>query len=171
MSSNNNSMSPEMMFGILVLAVLFYVFMFLAALFAFAAIVLTGCAFAAWNEPRTLAGETLYPHEARAYVGRGVIGAIALPVFVVFCGSVFQYNLNEITEHGWLLIILGGYSIGSLGIEIAIQQEREKAEAAAALQQEILPALPPQQPAPKPVHREEQQAFEFETWDDEEIIK
>lgn len=169
MSSNNNSMSPEMMVGILVLAVIVYAFMILAALFAFAAIVLTGFAFAAWNEPRTLAGETLYPHEARAYVGRGVIGAIALPIFVVFCGSVFQYNLNEITEHGWLLIILGGYSLGSLGIEIAIQQEREKAEAA-ALQQEILPALPPQQPAPKPV-RPEQQPFEFDTWDDEEIIK
>lgn len=171
MSSNNNSMSPEMMFGILVLAVLFYVFMFLAALFAFTALVLTAFAIAAWNEPLTLAGETLHPDEARAYVGRGVIGAIGLPVFVVFCASLFQYNLNEITEHGWLLIILSGYSIGSLGIEIAIQDEREKAQAAAALNQEILPALPPQQPAPKPIHREEQPAFEFETWDDEEIIK
>ena len=171
MSSNNNSMSPEMMVGIMVLAAICVFFMVIAAIFAFAAIVLTGFAIAAWNEPRTLAGETLYPHEARAYVGRGVIGAIALPIFVVFCGSVFQFDLNEITEHGWLLIILGGYSIGSLGIEIAIQQAREEAEAAAALQQEILPALPPQQPAPKPVHRDEQQAFEFETWDDEEIIK
>ena len=171
MSSNNNNMSPEAMIGIMVVAVLGFAFMVIAALFAFAALVLTAFAIAAWNEPRTLAGETLYPHEARAYVGRGLIGAIALPIFVVFCGSVFQYNLNEITEHGWLLIILGGYSLGSLGIEIAIQQAREEAEAAAALQQEILPALPPQQPAPNPVRRDEQQAFKFETWDDEEIIK
>ena len=170
MSSNNNSMSPEMMVGIMVLAFIGFAFMLIAALFAFAALVLTAFAIAAWNEPRTLAGETLYPHEARAYVGRGVIGAIALPVFVVFCGNVFQYNLNEITEHGWLLIMLGGYSIGSLGIEIAIQEEREKAQAAAALNQEILPALPPQEPAPKPV-RPEKQPFEFDTWDDEEIIK
>lgn len=171
MSSNSNSMGPEMMVGILVLAAIGLFFMVIAALFAFAAIVLTGFAIAAWNEPITCAGETLHPDEARAYVGRGVIGAIVVPIFVVFCSVAFQFNLNEITEHGWLLIMLGGYSIGSLGIEIAIQEEREKAEATAGLNQEILSALPPQQPAPKPVHREEQQAFEFETWDDEEIIK
>lgn len=170
MSSNNNNMSPEMMVGIMVLAAICVFFMVIAALFAFASLVLTLVAIRAWNLPVIVCGEVIWPKEARAYVGRGVIGAIALPIFVVFCASVFQFNLNEITEHGWLLIILGGYSLGSLGIEIAIQQAREEAAAAAALQQEILPALPPQEPAPKPV-RPEQQPFEFDTWDDEEIIK
>ena len=112
MSSNNNSMSPEMMVGILVLAAIGLFFMVIAALFAFVAIVMTGFAIAAWNEPITLAGDTLHPDQARAYVGRGVIGAIVLPVFVVFCAAAFQFDLYKITEHGWLLIILGGYSIG-----------------------------------------------------------
>lgn len=170
MSSNNNT-SPEAMVGILVLTVIGLAFMVIAALFAFAAIVLTGIAIAAWNEPLTLGGDTVYPADARAYVGRGVIGAFALPLFVVFCSAVFQFDLHDITDHGWLLIMLGGYSGGSLGIEIAIQQEREKAEATAALQREILPALPPQkQPEIKPAQPHEE-PFLFASWDDEEELK
>jgi hypothetical protein len=144
--------------------------MVIAALFAFAAIVLTCFAIAAWNEPFKLFGETLYPDEARAYVARGVIGAIALPLFVIFCSAVFQFDLKEITDHGWLLILLAGYSGGSLGIEIAIQQAREEAAAAAALQQEILPPLPAPQPKPTQTQSgKPAEDFEFARWDDEEI--
>lgn len=170
MSSNNNNMSPEAMIGIMVITVIGLAFMVIAALFAFAAIVLTFIAIAAWNEPLIVGDDIVHPDEARAYVWRGVVGAIALPLFAVFCSVVFQFDLKEITDHGWLLILLAGYSGGSLGIEIAIQQAREEAAAAAAIQQEILPPLPAPQPKPTQTQSTKPaEDFEFARWDDEEI--
>ena len=167
--SQNNNVSPEAVVGWLVLVAIAAAIMFMAAIFAFIALAYTALAIAAWNNPITLWGETVDPDDARAYVFRGLVGAGLAPVLVTFAGLLFQFELNKITEHGWLLIILGGYCLGSLGIEIMIHEEQEKAKAAAAHMQEVLPALPPPPKAPPAPPQREQKEFRFETWDDEEI--
>lgn len=169
MSSNNNT-SPEAMVGVFVLVAIGMAAMAIAALFAFFAVALTIVAVVAWGGPVTIFGETIEPEDARAYIIRGAIGAVVAPTFVIFSCALFQLEMDKITDHGWILISFGGYCLGSLGIEILIDQAREEAEAAAALQQEILPPLPAPQPKPTQTQSAKPaEDFEFARWDDEEI--
>lgn len=89
MSSNNNS---EFMGLAIVGAIIGMAMMFMFALAAFVALVFTVLAICAWEKPLTLFGETLHPHEARAFVYRGLAGAVILPVFVAFCSVLFGYS-------------------------------------------------------------------------------
>ena len=165
MSSNNNG---EAMIGILLLAMLGAAAVLMVAVFAFAALVLTLAAIAAWEKPIVLFGDVIEPDAARAYVLRGILGAGLAPVFVVFSAFLFQFSLNGISGHGWLLILIGGYSLGSLGVEILIDEMRR--EAAGALPPVILQPLPPQEKAPPAVKLPREQPFRFASWDDEEEI-
>ena len=159
MSSNNNS---DFMGIAIVGAIIGVTMMLLFALAAFAALVFTVLAICAWNSPLTLFGETLYPHEARAFVYRGLAGAVILPVFAAFCSVLFDLTIQDAA---WNYLILGGYTFGSLGLEIEIQKQREQQQAQMPVQ-EILPALPPrEQPDIKPA-QPRQDAFPFADWND-----
>lgn len=166
MSSNNNSDLNGIAIAGAIIAI---AMMFMFAVAAFLALAMTVIAICAWEKPLTLFGETLHPHEARAFVYRGLAGAVILPVFAVFCSVLLDFAIQD---SAWPYLVLGGYTFGSLVLEIEIQESREKQRAQAAQEQEILPALPPrEQPDIKQARPARQESFRFASWDDEEEIK
>lgn len=152
MASNNDN--GEMFGFAVVVAVLAFIGFFLYAVLAFLAIVLTVIAILAWNKPLTLGKTTVQPADARAFVGRGILGAIALPVFAAFCELLFDFRI-EWEEYGGH-IVLGGYILGSIGLEMMEGEETPQPGVP-----EYLPPQAPRQAAP------EQPPFRFATWDDE----
>lgn len=161
MSSRNNETDGAIFTISIALTVAFIMFALIYALLLFGALLLTIWAVCAWNDPVTVFGQTMEPHEARAFIGRGILGAVALPVFVAFCAVLFKLDVKDAY---WVHFMLGGYAVGSLGIEILIAQEKEKR----AAQVEFLP--PPinvTPPTPTVVRQQPAQPFTFATWDDE----
>lgn len=163
-------------------------FMIMAAIFAlaaFAALVLTVLCIIGWKDGITIGDLTIEPHEARAFIGRGVIGAIIVPVFALFAGALFGTGVNA---EAWPYIFVGGYTAGSVGVEYLMAEERKKTEAAAA---QYLPPLPVVSPPPAAAPTKhpcgqancpllaatkdyaraapEERAFQFASWDDEEV--
>ncbi|MBA4226218.1 MAG: hypothetical protein C0456_06255 [Hyphomonas sp.] len=135
------------------------IFMIIAALAAFMALILTIMCIIAWNEPLTIGSMTITPEEARAFIARGILGAILAPTFTYFCLLLFQ---SDTQVDYWGYVVLGGYVMGSLVVECVIQEAREKAQAEA---QQVLPPL--MQP---PATRQEppRRPFEYASWDDED---
>jgi hypothetical protein len=156
MSQNNNDSAATgaiafMIAGFIILAaIVFYALVFIA--FVFSVI----CLFA-WNKPRRIGGTVFMPEEARAFVGRGIAGALLLPAFCVFIELVFKVRINP----EWMThIIAGGYMLGSLGIQYLIEKEKEEAQARGetiVIPPQRLPE-PPQTPA---------QPFRYASWNDE----
>lgn len=162
MSSRNNDEVNGMIYaiafigaGAILLASVVY------ALAAFAAIVLTLFALAAWNEPLTLGGNTLKPEEARIFVARGVIGVVVLPVFIAFCDALFNLHVNWSL---WPHFVLIGYTLGSVGL-MFFEDSNEPQTGG----QVILPPTPRLPEPPRTIHTPpEPKPFRFASWDDEE---
>lgn len=133
---------------------------FFFALFAFIALVMTCICFFAWNSPLTIGTWTLGPDEARGFVYRGLIGAFLLAAFAVFVAVMFQIR---ITDEAVPYILLIGYTLGSLGLEIAMAQD---ADQPAPPNQTIIP--PGQQIAPPQDYTPPRVPFRFASWDDED---
>lgn len=157
--SQNNDNSAAMGFAF-VGAILAFALLFIFAFLAFIAFGLTILALLAWNEPFRMGKITIEPHEARAFVGRGLIGAVVLPVFVVFTSILFGVPIND---DYWLYFVIGGYVGGSIGVEMLSAEDNP---------QNISPIVPPMPnrlpPSPDPVQRP---PFQFASWDDEEEDK
>lgn len=158
MASNNDN--GEMFGFAVVIAVLAVVGLFLYAVLAFLAVVLTIIAILAWNNPLKLGKTTVQPADARAFVGRGILGAIALPVFLTFCELLFDFRIDweELGGH----IVLGGYILGSIGLEMMEGEETPQPVMPEYLPP-VVPIAPPQPARPAP----EQKPFRFAAWDDE----
>lgn len=141
--------------GMVMIAAIFFF-----ALFAFAALVMTCICFFAWNSPITIGTWTLEPDEARGFVYRGLAGAVLLAAFAVFAAIMFEIR---ITDEAVPYILLIGYTLGSLGLEIAMAQDDSQP---APPNQTIIPPgqriAPPQESAPPRV------PFRFASWDDED---
>ena len=167
MSQNNGNDTSAIGFGlVLVGAFMIAMMAFLYAIAVFAAFVLTLFCLCAWNGGLTLGSWRLEQEEARAFVGRGLIGAFVVPVFLMFCEVLFGIRIQP--EY-WLHIVLGGYAAGSLGVEMMEAQAAEEQRQAAEL---LPPAPPPAQIAPPKGFIPEQPApFRFARWDDEEETK
>ncbi|PZU85746.1 MAG: hypothetical protein DI527_20925 [Chelatococcus sp.] len=129
------------------------------AILAFVALVLTGVALFAWTSPLTLGTWTLMPHEARAFVYRGLIGAVLAAALSVFMAILFKFWIEDQAVPYILLI---GYTLGSIGVEIMNAQNASDAPGQTALPPEQHIAPPPHtyQPPAKP--------FRFASWDDED---
>lgn len=163
MSSKNNDEANGMIYaiafigaGAILLASVVY------ALAAFAAIVLTLFALAAWNEPLTLGGNTLQPEEARIFVLRGVVGAFVLPVFIAFCDVLFN-NLH-VNWSLWPHFVLIGYTLGSVGLMVFENTDEPQNNG-----QVILPPTPRFPEPPRTIYTPpEPKPFRFASWDDEE---
>lgn len=162
MSSRNNDNTAGSGFAI-VAGIIAVIGIALLAALAFLCFVLTILCLIAWNKPLSIGRLTLEPQDARAFVGRGLMGMSMLPAFVSFCSLLFGLHIN------WSYLpyfMVGGYAIGSLGVEFLLQQQ-------------VSAATPPE-PLPPPAqitqeqHRtidaqpRETQPFQFATWDDEE---
>jgi hypothetical protein len=163
MSSRNNDEVNGMMFAIaLIGAIIVFMAAVVYAMAAFAAIVLTLFAIAAWNEPLTLNGNTLQPEEARIFVLRGVVGAVFCPVFLAFCDVLFAMHVNWSL---WPHFVLGGYTAGSVGFMIFCENTEEPQNNA----QVILPPAPRLPEPPRTIYTPpEPKPFRFASWDDEE---
>ncbi|MDP3408561.1 hypothetical protein [Bosea sp. (in: a-proteobacteria)] len=134
------------------------IFAFIIA--AFASLIMTLCCFFAWNSPLTLGSATLMPDVARAFVYRGLIGALVAAAFSVFAAIVFGFWIQD---QAVPYILLGGYTLGSIGLEILWAQEDNQP---APPNQTIIP--PSQQITPPQQHEPSRVPFRFASWDDED---
>ena len=162
MASNNNDNSGAAAIIGFALAVVGAIAIFIFAVLAFIAFVLTILAIFAWNSPLTIGKWTLYPEEARSFVWRGIAGAAFIPAFALFVSVVFDVPID------WQYLnymLLGGYVLGSIGVEIMAASEDETAAPPAAYMppSQQLPA-PPRQSLPAP----QAESCRFASWDDEE---
>jgi hypothetical protein len=170
--SSNNSEGGGILFVLALIAVfLYFIFLFVFALGAFLAVIFTILCLLAWNRPLTLFGYAITPREARAFVGRGILGMILLPLFATFSGWFFEFN---IPDNLWFYLILGGYVLGSVGVEY--EKAKQGDDGLISKESAIVPiALLPQAPVmalpsnrPRQELSPEDTGFEFATWDDEE---
>lgn len=161
MSNQNNEANGAVVGLVLIGAAMWMMFALIFAIASFAAVIFTILAFFAWNKPLTIFGQTIHPHEARAFVGRGLIGMILLPVFVIFACAMFKVGL---TNEVWPYLLGGGYTLGSVGIEFLMAKAAEERAANATY---IPPAPAPLPPQKKPA-QQAREPFTFASWDDEE---
>lgn len=127
----------------------------------FLAFVGTLIAFAAWFRPLRLGRVTIEPEDARAFVWRGVVGAIVLPMFVAF---MVMFMNEPVDKEVWPYLFLIGYVMGSVGVKLffAWAGHQERTEAAVA--------APPPVTSPPPVKGlppRESPPFRYASWDDE----
>lgn len=168
MSQNNDNSGAAM--GIaFVLAGLPCIALVIFAVLAFLALVLTIVAICAWNNPVRLFGQTLYPSEARAFVGRGLVGTFLLPAFIVFCEVMFEVRFPWDIYGQYVL--MGGYTLGSVGIEIMMAEEGGTSSTVEIYDP---PAAPPSR-LPEPPRAlpgpESKEPFRYASWDDEDEFK
>ncbi|UJW86902.1 hypothetical protein [Devosia sp. SL43] len=146
------------------LGLIFAGFVFMAAavfiLLALFTAVLSVMALLALWKPLRIGKITIEPHEARSFLLRGIIGTFLLPFAALALAPLFDFGVRD---EWFVYLFIGGYMIGSVGIEFIIEKVREANEAAEAEQASQLTVIPP-----KPVSPPEQQPFEFARWDDEE---
>lgn len=161
MASKNDDSSGLAIAAAFVCAIAIAMFLIVAAVLSFLAFVFTVLSLLAWNERLTIGRFTIEPEEARAFIQRGLIGMVLLPLFALFCQVLFQIPING---QAWPYIILGGYVLGSVGIEILMAEQAQNAPPTITLPSRpaepphstVLP--PPSAPAP----------FRYASWDDEE---
>ncbi len=163
MSSKNDESSALAMAVALVGAVFIAMAFLIAAFLAFLAFLFTVLSICAWNQPLTLGKLTIQPQEARAFVGRGLIGAVALPAFALFCAVLLGVPIDG---EAWPYLLLGGYTVGSIGIEILMAQEADNAPPTITLP--VQPVEPPKRVVLPPPSAT---PFRFASWDDEEDRK
>lgn len=166
MSSNNNQLEAAIFPIVIVGMIAYFVLTIIYVVFVSCALLLTLCVIPCCFKPITLFGETIEVKEARAYITRGLIGTFAFPLFVMICTTMWGI---QVTDEYWFYMELGGYALGSLGIEIIIADAKLKEEKQAALEAELLP--PPSNVVPFRAatrQREAHEPFEYASWDDED---
>lgn len=166
MSSNNDNGAATGM--AVVVGVLACIGLFIYALLLFVSFVLTILCIVAWNNPLRLGKLTIEPHEARAFVGRGVLGLGLVPAFAVFCGAVFDVPIDP---EFWPHLFVGGYALGSLGVEIMMAEDEPRAMTPAWREEPQRPVeiLPPQKRAA--VRDDPGESVRFASWDDEDEMR
>lgn len=97
MSQNNakDELTALAMVGAFIGAAAMVMMIFAFAVLAFVALVLTLVCLFAWTSPLTLGTWTLMPHEARAFVYRGLIGSGLLMAFTIFLVILFQIRVED----------------------------------------------------------------------------
>ena len=157
-NQNNDNSGIAIAFAFIATAALFLAAV-IFALATFAAVIFTIIALCAWEKPLTVFGQTIYPDEAQAFVKRGLLGMVLAPLFVLFCTVMFQ---TPIIDEAWVFIIVGGYTLASVGIEyLKVQAQQDGAAGATYMPPSPPASLPP--PAAQP-----REPFTFADWDDEE---
>lgn len=165
MSNQNNDNSGIAMAFAFIGAVAVLMAAAIFALAAFAAVIFTIIALCAWERPLTVFGHTVEPDEARAFVKRGLLGMVLAPLFVLFCTVMFQ---TPIINEAWVFIIVGGYTLGSVGVEYLKAQAAQDGAAGATYMPSPAPAALPPPPVLPRDNRQPREPFTFADWDDEE---
>lgn len=164
MSTDNNKDSDVAVVIGFVGAICAILMMFVFALLAFVAFILTILAVIAWHRPLTIGKWTLEPVEARTFVYRGLAGSMLVPIFVFFCAVLFETPINP---DAWSFFVLGGYVLGSIGVEILMaDQSQSQQSPVVSVYTPPIEHLPPQRSAQPPSLPAP--PFRYASWDDEE---
>lgn len=160
MSSRNDDTSGLAFVG----AVFGMVGLFFFAVLAFIALIFTILALIAlFIRPIRIGSFTLSEEEAQRFLIWSAAGAIILPVFAAFSEWFFDF---QIREKFWFYIVVGGYILGAIAMELHDEEERKKQQQAEALRPR---PIPPQRPVPpRGLPRPQREPFHFARWDDEE---
>lgn len=150
----------------LLLAALFYALMGVGVLAGFIAFAWTLVCLIAWNSPFSLGNIYVDSDDARAFILRGLFGAVVLPVFLALTDTFFEVSVNWDYLHYY---IAGGYTLLSVGLEYLFAQRAD----IPYVEYDHVPhhrhpqlLLPPEPPARKSLPKPE--PFSFARWDDEE---
>lgn len=160
MSQQNDETKGMIMVIAFIAAALYALAVMAFIVMAFVSLALTCVCLFAWSSPLTIGTWTLDPKEARSFVYRGLIGSLVFAALAVFGAIMFNVWIKD--EHA-PYILLAGYTLGSLGIEILMAQDNQQA---APPNQTIIP--PSQQIAPPQQHEQPRKPFRFASWDDED---
>lgn len=165
MQNQNDEKSMAIMAVAFIATIGLILFAFIFAILAFISLLLTGVCLAAWEKEVRIGSWVLTPDEAHLFVYRGLAGAVLVPLFALFVQGVYGVRINP---DFWLYFVLGGYALGSLGIELMMQSNEEASQGAVEVMPPPLPSttakpriMPPQPDAPP---------FRFARWDDEEEL-
>ncbi|UIN35502.1 hypothetical protein [Methylobacterium oryzae] len=166
-----NGKSNEFAFTLALIGAAIYVIAAFILTFAlFASLCLTVLCLFAWNKPLRLFGHILTPEEAREFVGRGILGMVLIPSFILFATIILRI---PISDDVWPFLIFGSYTVGSLSLAFDERDDNDdtsqlqllkgsditSAQAAADTEYQIAPVKPAAPP------------FRFATWDDEEELR
>ncbi|MCB1499016.1 MAG: hypothetical protein KDK07_04375 [Bauldia sp.] len=157
MNSKDNGTDPVVATfaaGALLAAILVF------TLSAFVALIGTILALVAWDEPLKMGRISIQPEQARAFVTRGIVGALLVPAFAVFAAVLLKFKIDP---DAWLFLFLGGYTAGSFGVEFVLIDKYFQKDGTAEFEGNA--QLPP--PFETAVNGEAK-PFSFASWDDEE---
>lgn len=134
--------------------------------FAFIAFCWTFVCMLAWRRPFRLGKIFLHTDEARAFVYRGIFGAVMVPAFLLTC-DIF---LVEIDIHWRYLgyFVLGGYTLLSTGLEYLFARRRDIPYVYHDLPRHYQEALPPPRQPRQELLPPPPKQPRFASWDDEE---
>lgn len=164
MANNNDNSGAGMAFA-LVAAMAYFMFLIVAAVAGFLTLILTILSILAWNRELRLGKHIITPQEARAFIGRGLLGTLMAPLFVLFCELMFKFQFEWDKFGGYVLF--AGYVLGSLGMEFLMAKAREEEEERMRMyppQRSFTPPQEPQRGLPAPP----KEPFSFASWDDDE---
>ncbi len=162
MSSKDDNSGVWLVLGALGMAIII-IALFVFALMAFAATVLTILCFLAWRRPLKLGSAILEPEQARAFVHRGIAGAIAVPAFFLFSRALFGWD--DVIDGSYLFYgMIGGYCIGAFWPMFTNDADESSAPLIdpATTNPQGITSDQPRAPAP------DTRPFDFARWDDEE---
>ncbi|MCQ1835174.1 hypothetical protein [Neorhizobium galegae] len=151
----------------LILVALAYALMGAGVVVGFIAFAWTLVCLMAWNNSFCLGNIYVDSDDARAFILRGVFGAVVLPIFLVLADTFFNVAVNWNYLHYY---VASGYALLSVGLEYLFAKRADIPYVSYDhmprhhQQQQLL--LPPETPAPKSLPSPE--PFRFARWDDEE---
>lgn len=160
MSSQNDETKGLIMVLAFMGAALYAMAIFAFVVAAFASLILTLVCFFAWNSPLSIGSWTLMPDAAHSFVYRGLIGSGLLAAFSIFAAILFGFRIQD---QAVPYILLAGYTLGSIGLEILWAQDESQPTPP---NQTII--LPSQHIAPPRQHEPPRVPFRFASWDDED---
>lgn len=163
-NGNNDNAGIILVFSVIG-AIAYLAFLAVFFLMMFGAFVLTFICFFAWNKLLMLGNHPLMPEEARAFVKRGLAGAALVPAFFVFVALFLGVPLNgDALFYG----MVGGYTLGSIGLELLWAHEAQQVAAQAPPIQPYYQINPPQSAPPPSLPAPPRPPFHFASWDDED---
>lgn len=143
--------------------------LFLFAVLAFIALIFTILALIAlFIRPIRIGSFAMSAEQAERFLFWSVVGAIILPVFSLFCEWFFDF---QIRDKLWFYIVVGGYVLGWIAMELHDEEEQKKQQQAAALRPRPIPPAPQRPSPPRGLPRPQAEIFRFARWDDEERRK
>jgi len=165
--ANNNDNSGAILILAFFGAVATILFLAVAAIAGFITVVLTILSLCAWRHEIRLGSHIITPAEARSFIGRGIVGTVMAPLFVLFCEFLFEVRFDW-GQYGFY-VLFSGYILGSTGIEFLRAKAQEEEELRARMYPSARTVSPPPQQQPqRGLPAPPAEPFRYASWDDDE---